>query len=265
MRTLAYEGYLIRRSNGVYGLGMEIASRFRDLVASMQRPPQIHEVLRQLAEVTGHTAYFAQLVDGRVVLTDLVEGPHSPHLEDLVVGFDEGAHATALGKALLSTIPATQRKALLEEQGLRPFTSNTITDEGQLLHEITFSARSGIFTEEEQYRPEVCCAAVLIDQAARGRSGSRRGPSGGRSSAGRWCSSSLPRQRPERRRVHRASLSRLSRRRLEPGDAGGEAGQVGREVAVGARRQEHAEHDQQAAGHPLDAGPDAAEPAGQPG
>ena len=50
VRTLAYEGYLVRRSNGQYGLGMEIASRFRDLVASLHRPPQIHEVLRQLAE-----------------------------------------------------------------------------------------------------------------------------------------------------------------------------------------------------------------------
>jgi DNA-binding IclR family transcriptional regulator len=179
VRTLAYEGYLIRRSNGVYGLGLEIASRFRDLLASMQRPPQIHEVLRQLAEVTGHTAYFAQLVDGRVVLTDLVEGPHSPHLEDLVVGFDEGAHATALGKALLSTIPVSERRALLGEQGLRPFTSNTITDQGQLLYEINVSARMGVFTEEEQYRPDVCCAAVLLDQG-------RQGAIGLSSEAGRW-------------------------------------------------------------------------------
>ena len=171
VRTLAYEGYLVRRSNGVYALGMEIASRFRDLLASLDRPPQVHDVLRQLAEVTGHTAYFAQLVDGHVVLTDLVEGPYSPHLEDLVVGFDEGAHATALGKALLSTIPLTKRKALLEEQGLRPFTSNTITDEGQLHHEIAISARSGIFTEEQQYRPEVCCAAVLIGDATKGAIG----------------------------------------------------------------------------------------------
>ncbi|MCA1847360.1 MAG: IclR family transcriptional regulator C-terminal domain-containing protein, partial [Actinobacteria bacterium] len=106
-----------------------------------------------------------------VVLTDLVEGPHSPFLEDLVVGFDEGAHATALGKALLSTIPATRRKALLEEQGLRPFTSNTITDQGQLSHEITVSARSGIFTEQEQYRPDVCCAAVLIGPGGQGAIG----------------------------------------------------------------------------------------------
>lgn len=78
VRTLAYEGYLARRSNGVYGLGIEIASRFRDLVASMHRPPQIHEVLRQMAEVTGHTASFAQIVDGHVVLTDLVPIDRGP-------------------------------------------------------------------------------------------------------------------------------------------------------------------------------------------
>ena len=139
-------------------------------------------MLRQLAEVTGHTAYFAQLVDGRVVLTNLVEGPYSPHLEDLVVGFDEGAHATALGKALLSTIPVGQRKALLEEQGLRPFTSNTITDSAQLHHEIAVSAHSGIFTEEQQYRPEVCCAAMLV--------GSGPGPQGAIGMSGgseRWA------------------------------------------------------------------------------
>src|SRR5919198_735965 len=105
--------------------------------------------------------------------------PTTYHLEDLVVGFDEGAHATALGKALLSTITVGQRKALLEEQGLRPFTSNTITDEGQLHHEIALSARSGIFTEEQQYRPEVCCAAVLV--------GGRQGAIGMSGGSERWA------------------------------------------------------------------------------
>jgi DNA-binding IclR family transcriptional regulator len=179
VRTLTYEGYLVRRSNGQYGLGMEIASRFRDLLTSLHRPPQIHDVLRHLAEATGRTAYFAQLVDGHVVLTDLVEGPHSPHLEDLVVGFDEGAHATALGKALLSTLGPRERRTLLEEQGLRPFTGNTVTDEDQLNHEINLFARSGVFTEQEQYRPEVCCAAVLVGQR-------RQGAIGMSSGAGNW-------------------------------------------------------------------------------
>jgi DNA-binding IclR family transcriptional regulator len=65
------------------------------------------------------------------------------------------------------------------EQGLRPFTSNTITDEGQLHHEIAISARSGIFTEEQQYRPEVCCAAVLV--------GGRQGAIGMSGGSDRWA------------------------------------------------------------------------------
>jgi DNA-binding IclR family transcriptional regulator len=162
VRTLTYEGYLVRRDNGNYTLGLAIASRFRDLLASMERPPHVHDVLKQISEATGLTAYFAQLVDGRVVLTDLYEGPHSPHLEDLVVGFDEGAHATALGKALLSTMPARSRRDYFKEQGLRPFTGNTLTDEDTINHELAVSARSNLFTEQEQYRDEVCCAAVVV-------------------------------------------------------------------------------------------------------
>lgn len=70
LRTLCYEGYLAHREAGNYVLGLEIADRFRDLLASLHRPPRVHEVLRHLAETTGHTTYFAQVVDGRVLVTD---------------------------------------------------------------------------------------------------------------------------------------------------------------------------------------------------
>ena len=178
LRTLCYEGYAVRRPNGQYGLGLKVADRFRDLMASMDRPPQIHEVLRHLAETTGHTAYFAQLIEGHIVLTDLFEGPHSPHLEDLVVGWDDGAHATALGKALLWAIPAIERRSYLKEQGLRQFTPHTVTDAERLNHELALSSRTGVFTEQEQYRPEVCCAAVVV--------GNRQGTIGVSVPAGRW-------------------------------------------------------------------------------
>jgi Transcriptional regulator len=65
LRTLCYERYLVHRPEGTYVLGLEIAHRFRDLVASMHRPPNLHEVLRHLTEVTGHTASFAQIIEGR--------------------------------------------------------------------------------------------------------------------------------------------------------------------------------------------------------
>ncbi len=179
LRTLTYEGYAVRRPGGTYVLGMKIAGRFRDLLSSIDRPATVHDVLLGLAEVTGHTVYFAQFIDGEVVLTDLVEGRMSPHLENLIVGFDEGAHATALGKALLSTIPAASRQAYLQGRGLRPFTANTVRDADRLNYELRLQAEKRLFTEEEQYRPDVCCAAVLV-------SGETPGAIGLSSRADRW-------------------------------------------------------------------------------
>jgi DNA-binding IclR family transcriptional regulator len=181
LRTLSYEHYVARRPEGTYVLGLEIASRFRDLLASMQRPPNIHEVLRHL------TASFAQIIDGWVVITDRFEGPHSPHLEDLVVGFAEGVHATAFGKALLSTIPPPARHALLREQGMRRFTPRTIVDHEQLDHELQAQARRKMFAEQGQYRDEVGCVAVLVG-------GTQPGALGMSAGLERWRSSLLPRQ-----------------------------------------------------------------------
>jgi len=179
VRTLAYEGYVIRREDGTYIVGLEIADRFRELTAAFRGPGDTMEALRRAATETGYSHYLGRFIGGQIVISCLAEGPQSPYVEDLVPGFDDGAHATALGKALLSTIPVSERRALLGEQGLRPFTSNTITDQGQLLYEINVSARMGVFTEEEQYRPDVCCAAVLLDQG-------RQGAIGLSSEAGRW-------------------------------------------------------------------------------
>lgn len=161
LRTLTFEGYLTRTPTGDYALGLEIADRFRDLMATLARPPQAGTVLRHLAETTGHTAYLARFVDGRVAIAQVVEAPGSPPLEDLIPGFDEGAHATALGKALLSTLPPHARHDYLRETGLRPFTPATIRRPDALDEELAGVA-DGVFTEQGQYRDAVSCAAVLV-------------------------------------------------------------------------------------------------------
>ncbi|HEU5109336.1 MAG TPA: helix-turn-helix domain-containing protein, partial [Micromonosporaceae bacterium] len=109
VRTLTYEGYLIRGAGGGYVLGGSVASRFHDLLATLRQPPEVHEVLRHLSAVTRRTAYLGRFVSGRIVITDLVEGPESPYLEDLEVGLDVAAHATVIGKTLLAALPRARR------------------------------------------------------------------------------------------------------------------------------------------------------------
>lgn len=161
MRTLDYEGYLARLPSGDYALGLEIADRFRDLMSALARPPHAGAVLRRIAEATGQSAYLARFVDGRVAIAHVVEAPHSPALEDLIPGFDEGAHATALGKSLLSTLEPSGRDAYLRAWGLRPFTAFTVAEAAALEGELS-AVTDGVFTEVCQYREGVACAAVLV-------------------------------------------------------------------------------------------------------
>jgi DNA-binding IclR family transcriptional regulator len=162
LRTLAYEGYLDRLPNGDYAVGLEIADRFRDLAAHLGRPPAVAGVLRSLAGATGFSAFLARFVHERVTITQVVEAPATPPLEDLVPGFDDGAHATALGKALLSTLAQEERRDYVRAAGLRPFTPRTIREVAVLEHEIA-EARDGVFAETCQYRPDIGCAAVLVE------------------------------------------------------------------------------------------------------
>jgi DNA-binding IclR family transcriptional regulator len=162
VRTLCYEGYLMRLPDGGYVAGLEVAERFHELMSSMHRPAEARSVLRNLADVTGHSAYLAGITGDRLVVVDVVEGARSPWLEDLQPGLDTAAHATAVGKALLSTLPARARGKLLAEHGMRPFTPNTVTEPGQIEWELGRLRPGDLVMEHGQFRDEVCCAGVAV-------------------------------------------------------------------------------------------------------
>jgi DNA-binding IclR family transcriptional regulator len=161
VRTLAYEGYVTRREDGTYMVGMEISDRFRELVAAFRGPSSAAEVLRKAVLESGYSHYLARFIAGRVVLTAVAEGPRSPYLEDLIPGFDEGAHATALGKSMLATFPAEQRHRYLREWGMRVFTAATLATPEALETDLMAGERRGMQIEIGQFRPGVACAGVL--------------------------------------------------------------------------------------------------------
>ncbi|MER7330657.1 MULTISPECIES: IclR family transcriptional regulator C-terminal domain-containing protein [unclassified Micromonospora] len=162
VRTLAYEGYVIRREDGTYIVGLEVADRYRELVTAFRGPPAVGESLRRAAVDTGYSHFLGRFVGGQVAVTAVAEGPRSPYLEDLVPGFDEGAHATAMGKALLATLTAEQRFRYLREYGMRPFTSATLTSAEAFEVDLAAGDRRGMQLELGQFRQGVACAAVLV-------------------------------------------------------------------------------------------------------
>ncbi|HEX7743718.1 MAG TPA: IclR family transcriptional regulator C-terminal domain-containing protein [Micromonosporaceae bacterium] len=161
VRTLAYEGYVIRREDGTYMVGLEVADRYRELVTAFRGPPAVGESLRRAAVDTGYSHFLGRFINGQVAITASVEGPRTPYLEDLVPGFDEGAHATALGKSLLATLTLEQRARYLREYGMRPFTSATVTTPDALETDLAAGDRRGLQIDMAQFRQGVACAAVV--------------------------------------------------------------------------------------------------------
>ncbi|AYY13624.1 IclR family transcriptional regulator [Actinobacteria bacterium YIM 96077] len=162
VRTLAYDGYLERQPDGRYSLGASIAHRFHDLLGSLRRRPDRHAVLSHLSATTGRSAYLGRLISGEVVIMDLVEGPQSPYLEDLEVGLSTSAHATAVGKALLKALSRDTRRHYLAENGMRPYTSRTVTNPDELEYELACTTSSQPIKEHGQFRDGVACVAALV-------------------------------------------------------------------------------------------------------
>ncbi|GLY26069.1 transcriptional regulator [Micromonospora sp. NBRC 101691] len=162
VRTLAYEGYVIRREDGTYIVGLEIADRYRELVTAFRGPAVVGETLRRAALDSGYSHFLGRFVGGQVAITAVVEGARSPYLEDLMPGFDEAAHATALGKAMLATLTAEQRFRYLREYGMRPFTATTLTTVEAFEADLAAGDRRGMQMELGQFRQGVACAAVLV-------------------------------------------------------------------------------------------------------
>ncbi len=137
-------------------------ARPRQRCAACGGPPAVGVVLRRAAADTGHTHLLGRFVGGRVAVTAVADGPRSPYVEDFVPGFDEGGHATALGKALLATLTPDQRARYMRDWGMRGFTPATLTTPEALDADLAAGERRGMQIEIGQFRQGVAGAAVVV-------------------------------------------------------------------------------------------------------
>jgi IclR helix-turn-helix domain len=138
LRTLTWEGYLVRLPSGDYRLGGGVTQRYRELVGALSAPVAVREVLEELASRTRLTAYLGRAVDGRAALTDVLDGSASPPVPQLVPGFDDVVLATPLGQ-------------LLGNGGV-PSSDST--------------AGQRLLVEDGRLQPDVSCAALVVRRCA---------------------------------------------------------------------------------------------------
>jgi DNA-binding IclR family transcriptional regulator len=92
-------------------------------------------------------------------LVDVVDSPAAPRV-DLWVGFHDAAHATALGKAVLSALDDAARRDYLGQHDLPDLTPHTVTDRALLLRQLDTGAHYAL--DREEYALGTACVAAAV-------------------------------------------------------------------------------------------------------
>jgi DNA-binding IclR family transcriptional regulator len=167
LASLCDEGVAIRRAGGVYGLAPE----FRHIVAGgVEDEVALHDlsgVVESLLARTHKRAYAAVVRAGvlRIVIERGLQGmPKLPGMDPII---RDNAHALALGKVVLALSPPEAIDRYVDN-GLRPFTPNTITGPAELRAELKAIRRTGVAIEREEFDGDFCClAAPILDERRR--------------------------------------------------------------------------------------------------
>jgi IclR family acetate operon transcriptional repressor len=159
LRTLVHEGYLTRVDGLGYVLGDRVAALSSRSGSVAAQTAKFHPILKGLHQELAAAAYLSILDDGRVTLVDVVDSPTAPRV-DLWVGFEDAAHATALGKAVLSVLNEAARREYVATHELADLTPHTLTDQRLLLRQLDMA---GDYTfDREEYALGTACVAAAV-------------------------------------------------------------------------------------------------------
>lgn len=160
LSTLARRGYVVNE-DGEYRVGLRFLefgehSRNRMTIYDVSRPE-----VAALAEETGELANLAVEELGEGVYVVRSEGPQAVRV-DVHAGNRVNLHCTALGKAILSQLPASRVEEILDRHGLPERTDRTITDRAELDAELAEVRDRGYAYDREERLPGLRCVAAPV-------------------------------------------------------------------------------------------------------
>lgn len=162
IRTLLAENFLKQDTlTKKYSLGMKIHELGSSLVGDLAINRFGARPAKQLAEKVRHMVRLAVWDQNSVLVTlSLAPEPLDSNLHQLEPRLP--AHCTALGKAILASLPKADYLRFLEETEFTPFTPKTQTEKSFFREEIKQVQFSGFATESEEYRQDLSCIAAPI-------------------------------------------------------------------------------------------------------
>lgn len=156
LRTLIYEEYLRRLADGRYDIGPQLVS-VTQLEGRARRHRVVRELMSELAAATRAHVLISTACGGGIVVRSIVEDPRAPRI-DCCAGTMIPAHATAIGKSILSRMSPTLRQEHLRHNPLSSYTTQTAATVERLNRDL--AKAEPIAYSEQEYLYGVSCVAV---------------------------------------------------------------------------------------------------------
>jgi DNA-binding IclR family transcriptional regulator len=162
LNTLQSRDFVAREADGTrYRLGSaamslgSVAGSQGGLV-SLVRPS-----MTGLAASFGETVNLAIMSNGQILYLDVLHSGHRLRTE-IPVGSRDHLHSTALGKAILASLPEGEAKAILSTTDLVSVTPNTVTAIPALFRQFTAVRQCGYAVDHEENETGSVCIASAI-------------------------------------------------------------------------------------------------------
>jgi DNA-binding IclR family transcriptional regulator len=121
-------------------------------------------ILQKLWTATGETVNLAILDGQQILYLDVIESSHTFRLSSQV-GVRRPVYCTALGKAMISQLPADELKELLASLTFERFTPHTLTQPAKLCKELEKMRSQGYAVDDEEAVLGARCVAAPIFDA----------------------------------------------------------------------------------------------------
>ncbi|MFD3439584.1 MULTISPECIES: IclR family transcriptional regulator [unclassified Streptomyces] len=161
LAMLRREGYVEQVADGAYVIGDSLVLLGSGVTRQEALEAKLQETLTELRDSVGAAVYISRYIDGEVKITQYADGPRAPKVNEWV-DFRSAAHASAVGKCLLTQLDQNGRRDHLSRHRITRLTSRTITSEKLLFSKLDSQPPTVPILDLQEYAVGTVCAAVPL-------------------------------------------------------------------------------------------------------
>lgn len=161
LQALEEVGYVRRRKNGQYVLGLRLMALSRLAFDNLDLREIGHDRLVQLHRSVGNTIHLAALVDSNIVYVDKLEDSSGVRMYSRI-GNAVIPYCSGVGKAILADLDVSARDAVLDGIVWKRYTERTLATRDELDAELAQAYRQGWAVDDREFEDFVNCIAVPI-------------------------------------------------------------------------------------------------------